>query len=57
MINNETSLAQATKQVSDNLTAHFEWIKVNAKLIRCKYLSLVEQGFSKGEALELCLKM
>ena len=52
----KVSMAQAVKNMLENMPALMEFERVNARLTRAKYLALVEQGFTKDEALALCKK-
>lgn len=49
-------LAKGLKELSDNMTALLEYERLNARLVREKYLSLIAVGFTPAEALELCKK-
>lgn len=37
-----------------NIDVQLEYIAISAQFIRKKYLSLIEQGFTEAQALELC---
>lgn len=38
----------------ENLPVHLEYAEIMAKITKAKYTSLIKEGFSKEEALELC---
>ena len=50
----QVKIAQAVAAMRDNLPAMIEFQKLNAKLIRARYLALVDAGFTESQALELC---
>jgi hypothetical protein len=52
--NLQVSLAQAVVNMRDNLPAMMEFQKLNAKIIRAKYLALIGEGFTEQQALQLC---
>ncbi len=54
--NDKVNLAQAVKNLQDNLIPLIELERFNAKITREKYLALIGQGFSEGQAIELCKK-
>jgi len=47
-------LAQAVKNMRDNLPAFLELAKLQAIQMRYKYLALLDSGFDKEQALILC---
>jgi len=47
-------LAQAVKNLRDNLPAFLELARLQAVQMRAKYLALIEAGFDQAQALELC---
>jgi len=47
-------LAQAVKNLRDNLPAFLELAKLQAVQMRAKYLALIDAGFDAAQALELC---
>ncbi len=49
-------LAKGVKELAENMVALIEYEQLNAKLIRAKFLSLVNVGFTEAQALELCRK-
>ena len=42
------------EQLKRNIDVHLEFIEISAKFTRTKYLSLIGQGFTEAQALELC---
>ncbi len=52
--NPQTDFAQALQDFRDNLINHIELAQLRAQLCHEYYLELIEQGFEKCEALELC---
>lgn len=48
------SLAQAVRNLRENMPALLEMAQLNAQLNRAKYLALVKEGFTEAQALELC---
>jgi len=48
------ALAQAVKTLRNNLPASLEYAGIQAKVWRAKYLALVKEGFTEGQALDLC---
>jgi DNA topoisomerase IB len=57
MASNEKSqveFAQAIANLRDNLPAMMEFQRLNAKVIRAKYVALIGEGFSEQQALQLC---
>lgn len=53
---NRVQLAQNIKSIQDNMAAHIELSKMQAKLKRIRYDALIEQGFNEQQALILCEK-
>lgn len=51
---NHISMAQAVKNMRENLISILEYNKLNAKVIRAKYLALLENGFTEEQAIQLC---
>jgi hypothetical protein len=49
-------MARGVKHLRDNIIAMIEFEQLNARLVRAKYLALLEQGFTEQQALELCRK-
>jgi hypothetical protein len=54
---NRVSLAQAVRNLRENLPALLEMEDLQAKLSRKKFLCLVAEGFTETQALELCRKV
>jgi hypothetical protein len=50
----QVTLAQAVKNLRDNLPALLEMEEINARITRRKFVALQAQGFSEQQALELC---
>lgn len=48
------NLLKALQSVVRNQAAIIEYNAIDAKIKRAKYLALIEEGFTKEEALELC---
>lgn len=48
------AMADALRNMKRNMEMYIEYHQLNAKLQRAKYLVLIEVGFSKEEALQLC---
>lgn len=51
------ALAQAVRNLRENLPALFELETLQAQITRKKFLALVAEGFSEQQALELCRKV
>lgn len=47
-------LAQAVKNLRDNMPAFIELAQLQAAQMRAKYIALVNAGFDAAQALELC---
>lgn len=52
--NQQFEFAQLIVRMRENMPAYFEYEELQAKIKRKKYLSLVSEGFSEQQALELC---
>lgn len=52
--NHQLELAQIVVRMRENLPAFLEYEELQAKVKRKKYLSLVNEGFTEQQALELC---
>lgn len=50
----KVQLAVFARETLENLPAHIELIRANAKRTRARYLALVAEGFDERQALELC---
>lgn len=50
----DVKLATLVLELRENMIAHIEIEQLQAKLTREKYLSLVKNGFTESQALELC---
>lgn len=44
----------ALEELKRNIDTQLEFIAISAQFTRKKYLSLIEQGFTEAQALELC---
>ena len=44
----------AVEQLKRNLSVHLEFLAINAKITRTKFTTLVAEGFTEEQALELC---
>ncbi len=56
-MNNEAQkveIAKQLKQTRENLPAFIDLVKMQAQMLRIRYLALVAEGFSEAQALELC---
>lgn len=51
------ALAQLVKSIAENMPAHMQLQRLQAKLTREKFLALIDAGFSREEALLLCQKV
>ena len=47
-------LATLVLELKENLLAHIEIEQLQARLTREKYISLIKNGFTETQALELC---
>lgn len=47
-------LKQALREVRDALPDYIEYIKIDAQVRRERFKALIEQGFTKDQAIELC---
>lgn len=45
--------AQLMKSIAENWAAHLEWMTLDARMKRAKYLALVKEGFTEVQAIEL----
>lgn len=52
--NHQLEFAQIIVRLRENLPAYFEYEALQAKIKRKKFLSLVGEGFTEEQALELC---
>lgn len=52
--NRKVAFAVLVREMRENLTAHIEYEQLSARVTREKYLSLVKNGFTETQALELC---
>ncbi len=52
--NQQFELAQLIVRMRENMPAYFEFEELQAKVKRKKFLSLVSEGFTEQQALELC---
>ena len=50
----KADIAQAIKHMRENMLAMLEFETLNAKRLRKKFLALQAEGFTEGQALELC---
>lgn len=48
------SIAQAVRNLRENMPALLEMAQLNAQITRAKYLALVKEGFTEAQALDLC---
>jgi hypothetical protein len=48
------ALAQAVRELRENIAAHVELSQLQARITRAKYLALLKEGFSEADALMLC---
>ena len=53
----QEELALLIKLFSDNMPAHLEVARLQAKLAAHKYSALIEEGFTEEQALTLCSKI
>jgi len=49
-----TEVEKALKNLIDNFSAYEEYQNYKAKLVKEYYDALIEEGFTKEQALELC---
>lgn len=47
-------MRESLRQLSENMDVIMESQEIMAKIIRKKYLSLIKEGFTEAQALELC---
>lgn len=52
----QVTIAKGLKDLMENMTALIEYERLNARLIREKYIALIGVGFTSAEAIELCKK-
>lgn len=52
--NQQLEIAQGVKRMRENLPAIFEMEALQARILRHRYLMMVEAGFTPEEALKLC---
>ena len=52
----QVQIAQSMRQMKDNLPALLELQEIESKLLRRKFLSLLREGFTDAQALELIKK-
>lgn len=52
----QVTMAQAVKNLRENLPALLEYDALQARMTRNKFLQLVASGFTEQQALELCKK-
>jgi len=48
------ALAQAVRELRDNIAAHIEIGQLQARIMRAKYEALLKEGFTEQQALLLC---
>ena len=48
--------AQCIAMMRQQMPANLEYIELDAKLIRTRYLFLIKEGFTENQALTLCKK-
>jgi hypothetical protein len=48
------ALAQAVRELRENIAAHIEINQLQAKITRAKYAALIKEGFTEAQALLLC---
>lgn len=48
------AIAQAVKELKENMPAMLEHIILTARLTKAKYDALIKEGFTKEQAIELC---
>lgn len=46
--------AQALRSIVEDWAAELQWIEIQARTARAKYLALTKEGFTPQEALFLC---
>lgn len=51
---NLTEMQQLLVTIKEELPSHLELQEINAKILWAKYESLMEEGFTDIQALELC---
>ena len=51
---NDNEFAEAVRELRKNLSAHMDYLVIDAQLKRKKFDSLTKEGFSEVQALELC---
>jgi hypothetical protein len=52
--NTQVDIAIAVKTVRENLPAMLEMSRLQARLMREKYIALIKEGFTEEQALRLC---
>lgn len=52
----KVTLAQSVKELAENMPAMLELTALNAKITRKQFMALIEQGFTREEALQVCKK-
>lgn len=53
---NQMEFAKCVKDIRDNILAHCEYSRLNARIWRARYEELIEQGFTEEQALLLCTR-
>ena len=50
----KVALAQAVRELRENIAAHIELNQLQARLTWVKYQALLKEGFTEAQALMLC---
>lgn len=53
-MSDELGFKEAISEIRQNMSAHIEHNIIRGELCRAYYVELINQGFSKNEALTLC---
>lgn len=46
--------AQLIRRATEDWAAELEWLALNARFTRAKYLAFIKEGFTETQAIELC---
>jgi hypothetical protein len=52
-VNSPSNMKETVRNFKNSIEIHIEYIILNAKLTRAKYLALLDEGFTEQQAIEL----